>query len=263
MSEQNSVDHRLTGDSTYTTYGVSDAGPILRIWVFQEADAGTVIHADLTIPMLAFAPHNVDKLAWCAANLDRVHDFMRHAYGLGECVSDDPSGEREILWDSNGDIWFTGYAHPTVELTSEKQAYELAISDTKITDVNHKYIGYEYRRYLGEIWARGCFGEFGTVAPSADITDVLTASLNANFEDVLGFDALGATLTGEQRTALKTLTTKATGHPAYVEFSSLNVVDEDSDDIDDVNELSYMILSETFKRIDDEESGQTNETQSS
>lgn len=241
----------------FVTYGVGGDSPIKRLWILgSDLDNTFTLHADTTLPARSFAPAVcADDEKWIAENLAEylryMPEFMRSSFELDGCVGDNADGSRETLWDENGDLWFTGYVYHDGALSTEGEAYELALSATRIADVTKStpYIGYLYREHLGGIWARGGYTEpAGTVAPSQEIADVLRSSLAANAEDMIGFDAWSSTLNPDQDEAVTQIITAATTHPKIIEFDGLGL-SEDSDDRDTVNEIAYAVVSDTLTRL--------------
>ncbi|MFE6967138.1 hypothetical protein ACFVAJ_18640 [Agromyces sp. NPDC057679] len=77
---------------------------------------------------------------------------------------------------------------------------------------------------------------------------IIDSSADANPELFDGFDWLHATGIGEADQQRQLLGSACSGHPRFAEFAELEL-DEDSDDADIVNELAFVIVADTVKKM--------------
>ncbi|WP_159600571.1 hypothetical protein [Agromyces humi] len=77
---------------------------------------------------------------------------------------------------------------------------------------------------------------------------VLRSSLSVNYDEAFGFDAFSAELDADQDATVDRIERIAAQHPRFVELGALSLAD-DSDDLDQVNELAYAILHDSIARV--------------
>ena len=137
-------DQQVRTGGRYLTYGVGSDSPIRSIWIL--IGRSHMILADLTIDAHALAPTGAaDKATWVRANLDRFPEFMLNTFGL-----DDHFDDEDEIWDANGQLRFTAYADSYTPNLTERQAYDLVVAETRISEVKavEAQLGDAYREWL-------------------------------------------------------------------------------------------------------------------
>lgn len=253
-------DRPLAAGSGHISYGVGDASPIKRLRYTGDGAGTYILHVDTTIEAAAFAPQIfADDVDWIRENLGTytalVPEFIASCYQFSLCVDDGYGG---APWDVDGDLWFTFALRYEGQLATEADMLAVALKDTEVYELNRwlpqigkeswPMIGDEYRGYLGVRWSKNDFGEAGVDVPCPAMERIFLNSLEQDFTKALGFVARVPQLTTIQKQAIDNVMRTATGHPEYVAFATLDL-DEASDDLDAVLELTHEVLTHTLRRF--------------